>query len=183
MVFRSSLGCIMKLLISLQRHEIELLQWLQEQLHGVTFSLAKILSKSADGLPYILLTLIIAWLNPMANDDWVLAVATAFMIERYLYFICKNNFRRNRPPAVIAGFTSLIIPSDQFSLPSGHTSGAFLFATLLLPIFPVLAPLLFLWAISVGASRVILGVHFPTDTAIGALLGATVAWLINGVLL
>jgi undecaprenyl-diphosphatase len=31
------------------------------------------------------------------------------------------------------------------------------------------------WAISVGFSRIILGVHFPTDTLMGAILGISVA--------
>lgn len=169
----------MRLLSSLQRHEIEWLQRWQSHSHSLSIAVAKLMSKSADGYPYIVATLFVAW--QQASPVWILVVATAFILERYLYFICKNNFRRHRPPVVIQDYRSFIIPSDQFSLPSGHTSGAFLFATLLCPWYPALGFLLYLWATSVGISRVILGVHFPTDTALGACLGTSIALLINGV--
>jgi undecaprenyl-diphosphatase len=35
--------------------------------------------------------------------------------------------------------------------------------------------LLYGWAVLIGFSRVILGVHFPTDTLMGAVLGISVA--------
>ena len=42
----------------------------------------------------------------------------------------KNGFKRNRPQDALTHFTSVIVPHDQFSFPSGHTSAAFLMATL-----------------------------------------------------
>ncbi|MNP84467.1 PAP2 superfamily protein [compost metagenome] len=44
-------------------------------------------------------------------------------------------------------------------------------ATVLAASFPLWAPLLFLWAILVGASRLLLGVHYLSDLVAGALLG------------
>ena len=98
-------------------------------------------------------------------------MATAFAIERPLYFILKKSCKRRRPPAAIPGFTSIITASDEFSFPSGHTCGAFLFVTLLCALWGLWLAPLYLWAAFVGLSRVILGVHFPTDIFMGAILG------------
>ncbi len=65
------------------------------------------------------------------------------------------------------------------SFPSGHTSAAFSAAASLSFNFPkwyVIAPS-FLWAASVGYSRMELGVHYPTDVLAGALIGTGSAWL------
>ncbi|MGV7223978.1 MAG: phosphatase PAP2 family protein [Nitrospinales bacterium] len=99
----------------------------------------------------------------------------AFLIERPVYFILKNSFKRNRPPATIKNFQSTIIPSDQFSFPSGHTSAAFMVATLMTWFYLPLMLFVFLWAGMVGFSRVILGVHFPIDILMGIILGISSA--------
>ena len=65
------------------------------------------------------------------------------------------------------------------SFPSGHTSEAFAVATSLSMAFPewyVIAPS-FLWAGTAGYSRMHLGVHYPSDVLVGALVGAGSAWL------
>lgn len=65
------------------------------------------------------------------------------------------------------------------SFPSGHTSEAFATATSLSLAFPkwyVIAPS-FLWAGAAGYSRMHLGVHYPTDVLVGALIGSGCAWL------
>jgi undecaprenyl-diphosphatase len=108
------------------------------------------------------------------------AILLAFLIERPIYFVLKNSLKRNRPEASIKNFHSVITPSDQFSFPSGHTSAAFMMATLLGFYFPSLSILLYGWAALVGCSRVVLGVHFPTDILVGALLGISVAFFSLG---
>ena len=65
------------------------------------------------------------------------------------------------------------------SFPSGHTSEAFATATSLSIAFPkwyVIAPS-FLWASAAGYSRMHLGVHYPSDVLVGALIGSGSAWL------
>ncbi len=65
------------------------------------------------------------------------------------------------------------------SFPSGHTSDAFATATSFSLAFPkwyVVAPS-FLWACSVGYSRMDLGVHYPSDVLAGAVIGAGTSYL------
>jgi len=75
-----------------------------------------------------------------------------------------------------------IIKRDEgggYSFPSGHTSAAFCTATSLSLLFPkwyVIVPS-YLYAATVGYSRMYLGVHYPTDVLAGAIVGAGSAWL------
>jgi len=138
--------------------------------------LARCVSHSADGFFYPLLALGLYLVNPDRGAPFAASMALAFMLERPLYWVLKNTLKRRRPPSALPGFQSFIIPSDQFSFPSGHTSGAFVTAMLLCLFFPALSVPALVWAALVGASRVTLGVHFPTDIVAGATMGATLAW-------
>ncbi|WP_232053844.1 phosphatase PAP2 family protein [Microbulbifer sp. GL-2] len=69
----------------------------------------------------------------------------------------------------------VIIAHDKFSLPSGHTSAAFLFITFMIIQAGPIWSLGYIWATGVGAARIGLGVHFPSDICAGALLGICVA--------
>jgi len=132
-------------------------------------------SKTADGPLYLVCGLALLF-QGMIQGFYLLAVA--FTVERCCYFILKNHFKRNRPPAALPNFCSVVTPSDQFSFPSGHTSAAFLMAALLSSLLPSLAVLLYPWALMVGVSRVMLGVHFPTDIVAGASLGQGLAIIV-----
>jgi membrane-associated phospholipid phosphatase len=65
------------------------------------------------------------------------------------------------------------------SFPSGHTSDAFATATSLSLAFPkwYVAVPSYLWACSVGYSRMHLGVHYPSDVLAGAIVGAGTSFL------
>jgi membrane-associated phospholipid phosphatase len=67
------------------------------------------------------------------------------------------------------------------SFPSGHTSSAFAVATSISMSYPkwyVIAPC-YLWAGAVGVSRIVLGVHYPSDVLAGAVVGMGSAYLAN----
>jgi undecaprenyl-diphosphatase len=132
------------------------------------------ISRSADGYLYAVLGGL--WVLAVEDGERLLALLLiAFAIERVAYWVMKNSLRRRRPAQALPGFESHIIASDEFSFPSGHTSGAFLFVTLVLVEVGPAAALLYGWSAAVAMSRVYLGVHFPTDTVMGAVLGTGVA--------
>jgi undecaprenyl-diphosphatase len=153
------------------------------------------MSSTADG-PFYLLAAALMWLLLRDSSLYFISLlALSFITERPLYFILKNGLKRNRPAQAIPGFVSIIVPSDHFSFPSGHTSGAFIFATSLILTLPesvgvtlielnfILISLAYGWAILVAASRVMLGVHFPGDTMAGALLGTSTTFSIHTLVL
>ena len=167
----------MKVMQTIYAFDVNLFMWVSERkAQRLLVRCARCISKSGDGHLYLLLGGILAWLGQTSDQEWSLlgCLLLAFALERPIYLVLKNLFRRDRPPVTLRT-PSYVIPSDRFSLPSGHTSAAFLVATSLGHFYPALTPLLLCWATLIGMARVILGVHFPTDTLIGALMGTSLA--------
>ncbi|MGH9460536.1 MAG: phosphatase PAP2 family protein, partial [Vicinamibacteria bacterium] len=100
-------------------------------------------------------------------------VAAAFL-DALIYRACKRRIVRPRPFQALADLPILWSPPADFSCPSGHTLHAFASAVLIAAQFPALAVPALLLAALVGASRVFLAVHYPSDVLAGAVIGTAV---------
>ncbi len=171
----------MKLLYSIHKYDVSMFTWLMNaRLLILLRKSSRYLSKTGDGQLYPLVTVILFWVSGGIESQVLQVVFLAFAIERPVYFVSKNSFKRNRPEAALINFHSIIKPSDKFSFPSGHTSAAFMMATLVGHFIPSLLIPVYFWASLVGFSRVVLGVHFPTDTLVGAMMGVSIAFFSLG---
>ena len=116
-----------------------------------------------------------------------LHMAITGVIALTLYRCLKRWTRRPRPCAADARIRAWVAPLDEFSFPSGHTLLAVAFSLVALAHYPLLAWWLIPFTASVAASRVVLGLHYPSDvlaaTAIGGALAALSLWLVPGVTL
>ncbi len=92
-----------------------------------------------------------------------------------LYKLMKGHISRERPfvkhPQIRLG----AMPLDRFSFPSGHTLHAVAFTMVAVHYFPALAVVLVPFALLVAMSRMVLGLHYPSDVAMGAAVGAALA--------
>ncbi|WP_206046893.1 phosphatase PAP2 family protein [Mangrovimicrobium sediminis] len=168
----------MEILGSLQRFEARLFATVFRQTERrMVIPMARAVSRSGDGYLHVLVPLLVLTLDPESGWQLLPLLVLALAVERSLYWLVKNSLRRPRPQETVPGFRSLITASDQFSFPSGHSSGAFLLATALLIIYGGAAIPMLLWAAGVALSRILLGVHFPGDTLAGAIMGSGIALL------
>ncbi len=139
------------------------------------FHFSRGISHLGDGVYYLLLGIVLIYIEPAQGKAFFLTGLAAFAMELPAYAILKNAIKRSRPEDVIQEFVAYIIPSDKFSFPSGHTAAAFVMATLVGYFYPTYATWAFILAVLIGFSRVILGVHFISDILAGAVFGTVVA--------
>ncbi|OHV11975.1 phosphatase PAP2 family protein [Kushneria phosphatilytica] len=107
---------------------------------------------------------------------WLLAVCFGLSaaVGGLFYRFVKNRLCRERP-YISFEIPCTMPPLDRYSFPSGHTLHAVMFTTLFATYVPILLIIVLPFAILVMLSRVILGLHYLTDVAAGALIGFLLA--------
>lgn len=108
-----------------------------------------------------------------------LMIASSEIFSSLITTSMKLGFKRERPFNTYQNDIIKYSAAGSYSFPSGHTSAAFNLATALTINYPkwyVYIPA-YIWASSVGYSRMYLGVHYPSDVLIGAITGSGTAIL------
>jgi undecaprenyl-diphosphatase len=136
-----------------------------------------VLSDLGEGLGWVAGGVALAILGGPKGRRAGIASATASLVATYVVQQhVKPRFRRVRPFVNREARVVGIRPPDH-SFPSGHTASSFAAATALAFFYPRAAPVAYTVATGVGLSRVHLGVHFPSDAAVGAAIGIGIGTL------
>lgn len=138
-------------------------------------------SRLGDGAFWYALMLALAAFDALRASVHMAATGAVALL---LYKLLKRWTRRPRPCARDGRIRAWVAPLDEFSFPSGHTLHAVSLTLVALAYYPALAWLLVPFSASVAASRVVLGLHYPSDvlaaTAIGSVLAGASLWLVPG---
>jgi undecaprenyl-diphosphatase len=130
-----------------------------------------VLSDLGEGLGWVAGGVALAILGGPKGRRAGAATAAASLAATYIVQVrVKPLFRRVRPFVNREANVVGVRPADH-SFPSGHTASSFAAATALAFFYPRAAPLAYAVATGVGMSRVHLGVHFPSDAAVGGVIG------------
>ena len=132
-------------------------------------------SRLGDGIFWyalmLALPLVDGWRGAIVSTE----LAATGLVSLAIYRLLKRWIRRPRPYTSHNGIIARIPPLDQFSFPSGHTLHAVAFSAIACAWYPVLAPILVPFSILVALSRVVLGLHYPSDVAAAIAIGSLLA--------
>lgn len=134
-----------------------------------------VVSRLGDGVLWYVLILTLPIFFGAAAGFRTLQLTVTGLIGVWIYKLLKRRFVRERPYISHLRIRAGAAPLDRYSFPSGHTLHAVSFATLLTAYFPVLAWIAIPFAVLIALSRLVLGLHYPTDVAVGGALGAALA--------
>ncbi len=131
-----------------------------------------LVSRLGDGLLWYVLGLLLLCFGGQQGFHAFVAGAVASIAAIALFSKIKPLSRRRRPFQIEPHCWAIITPPDKFSFPSGHAMTSFAIAASVSHFYPDLQVCLLFSAVSVAASRIVLGMHFLTDVVVGALIGA-----------
>lgn len=139
-------------------------------------TLFAVISRLGDGVFWYLLMAALVLADGMDGLRASAHMAATGVVALTLYKVLKRWTQRPRPFAADLRIRAWVAPLDEYSFPSGHTLHAVSFSVVALAYYPWLAPLLLPFTAGVALSRVVLGLHYPSDvlaaTGIALLLGS-----------
>jgi undecaprenyl-diphosphatase len=134
-------------------------------------------SRLGDGLFWYSLMLLILLFEGSEGLLPVLHMALAGLSGTLLYKWLKGKTLRPRPFEVHQDIFMTGKPLDKFSFPSGHTLHAVVFGLVAINYYPALSFIIMPFVSMVALSRVVLGLHYPSDVLAGAFIGSLIAAL------
>jgi undecaprenyl-diphosphatase len=137
----------------------------------------QIASRLGDGIVWFVVILSLPLLYGAPAVRPAVAMTFTCFLGIAIYKLLKRVFVRERPFITHSSIALAGAPLDRYSFPSGHTLHAVSFAWQVSAHFPELAWVLVPLAALIAGSRVVLGLHYPTDVLVGAIIGALLAEL------
>src|ERR1700733_2114325 len=134
-------------------------------------------SRLGDGIVWYVLIGALPLIYGQAAVRPALVMAVTGLVGILIYKWLKSRLLRERPFIRHPGITLAMPPLDRYSFPSGHTLHAVSFTWLAVERFPELAWILIPLTAMIAASRLVLGLHYPSDVLAGGAIGATLALL------
>ncbi|MGY6517868.1 MAG: phosphatase PAP2 family protein [Lysobacteraceae bacterium] len=139
-------------------------------------------SRLGDGVAWYALMLAIVVVDGYDGLVASTHMAATGLAALTLYTALKRWTRRPRPYASDRRILALVPALDEFSFPSGHTLHAVSFAVVAIAYYPLLAIALVPFVLAIAASRVVLGLHYPSDVLAAGVIAAGLASLSLGLL-
>jgi undecaprenyl-diphosphatase len=148
---------------------------------GASFALPRrifqVASRLGDGIFWYVLILAMPVMFGRTAVKPAIVMALTGALGVVIYALLKRVFVRERPFITHAAIDRGAAPLDRYSFPSGHTLHAVSFTWQACAYFPELAWVLVPLAALIAGSRVVLGLHYPSDVLAGAAIGAALAEL------
>ena len=137
----------------------------------------RLVSRLGDGVFWYTLMAAIIITQQVDGVAPVLHMLAAGLTGTLIYKWLKHKTHRPRPYQVRQDVWVVGKPLDHFSFPSGHTLHAVTFSVVAIYYYPQLAIALVPFTLMIAVSRVVLGLHYPSDVLAGAGLGYLIALL------
>jgi undecaprenyl-diphosphatase len=131
----------------------------------------RVISRLGDGIFWYALILYLPYINGDQGWKQALHILLTGLIGLLLYKLLKNYLVRERPYINCNIIYQAAPALDRYSFPSGHTLHAVLFSTMLSTYLLEFTSVVWGFASLVAMSRVVLGLHYPSDVVAGALIG------------
>lgn len=137
----------------------------------------RVVSRLGDGVFWYTLMLGILLFEQAEGIKPVLHMLLAGGTGTLIYKWLKLKTSRLRPYQVHQDVWAAGQALDRFSFPSGHTLHAVVFGLIAMTYFPALYVLIMPFVLMVAISRVVLGLHYPSDVLAGAAIAYAIALL------
>lgn len=136
----------------------------------------KTISRLGDGYFWYAMLLLPILIEGMSALAPMLVTFATSGVGVVVYKLLKHKTVRPRPYQVHQVIRLGERPLDHFSFPSGHTLHAVLFTVMIGSMYSYLLLIMAPFMLLVALSRMVLGLHYPTDVLVGALIGTGLAY-------
>ena len=134
-----------------------------------------VVSRIGDGWLWYVVIACLPWAGGVHGASAAVRMIAVGAVDLVVYKIVKRWIARPRPYRTCPDIRACARSLEEFSFTSGHTLHSVAFSLILTVYYPSMAFVVWPLTALIAVSRVVLGLHYPSDVVVGALIGGITA--------